>query len=281
MVRQRRRIPWRAALLAALALLWVYARYVEPAWMRVRTVEIPIAGLPSALDGLRLAYLSDLHAGETPRSTIARAIRLANGLQADLVVLGGDYVRGKAAAVEDVAPLLATLRAPLGVYAVLGNHDHWTDPALIRRSLEGAGIRLLVNEGALVDVGGGALYLAGLDDGWAGAANLDRALRGAPAGAPLILAAHEPDLIDSLAPQANALGRPIALMLAAHSHGGQVRLPFIGAPFLPYLGEVYDRGLYDVRGTRLYTTVGVGLAGVPVRLLCRPEVVEITLRSGG
>lgn len=264
--------------LLALAGVVAYARFVEPFWLRVRTVRVPLADLDPALEGYRIAYMSDLHRdGNVPLSLIERAVDKVNALQPDLIVLGGDYVRGRASAAHELTPVLSALYAPHGVYGVLGNHDCWTDHATVREALRQAGVRVLLNEGVTLARGGAPLYLAGLDDAWAGVPGLPAALAGAPRGAPIILVAHEPDLADTFIPQAAALDKPVALQLSGHSHGGQVRLPGIGAPVLPYLGRKYDRGLYLVEGAWLYTTTGVGFAGLPVRLGCRPEVVEIIL----
>lgn len=270
----------RTLLILILALLGVaaYARFVEPFWLRVRTVRLPLAGLDPALEGYRIVFMSDLHRnGYVPLSLIERAVERANALQPDLIVLGGDYVRGRADAARELTPVLERLYAPHGVYAVLGNHDRWSDPDLIREALRQAGVRVLLNEGVTLAREGAPLYLAGLDDAWSGVPGLPAALAGAPRGAPIILAAHEPDLADRFIPQAAALGKPLALQLSGHSHGGQVRLPFIGAPVLPYLGRTYDLGLYRIEGAWLYVTSGVGYAGPPLRLGCRPEVVEIIL----
>ncbi len=120
----------------------------------------------------------------------------------------------------------------------------------------------------------GGIYLAGLDDLWSGQADLTAALAQAPANVPTILLVHEPDFADTVAKD----GR-VSLQLSGHSHGGQVRLPGIGAPILPYLGRKYDQGLYNVNNMWLYTNRGIGLGRIPLRINCPPEITEFTLTS--
>jgi hypothetical protein len=241
--------------------------------LQLERVRVPVEGLSPALDGLRIVQLSDLHLSpNTSLVFIEQAVAAANALRPDLVVLTGDYVSGRAAGIEDLAPVLGHLKAPLGVYAVLGNHDLWTDAGCVVSALIAAGLSVLVNQGRVVHRGGAALYIAGLDDGWSGRPDLPRAMQAHLPGAPTVLLLHEPDLAKYVAQDTR-----ITLQLSGHSHGGQVRLPFIGAPVLPHLGRVYDMGLYRVNRMWLYTNRGVGVAGLRVRFNCRPEITELTL----
>jgi hypothetical protein len=148
----------------------------------------------------------------------------------------------------------------------------WTNADIVHEGLTQAGIPLLRNSGRALEIGRAVLFVAGLDDGWSGRPNLDTALAARPAGAATVLMFHEPDLADAIAPD----GR-INLQLSGHSHGGQVRLPGLGAPILPYLGQKYDQGLYSLRDMWLYTNRGLGVVGPPVRFNCPPEVTDLTL----
>jgi len=154
--------------------------------------------------------------------------------------------------------------------ACLGNHDLWEDAPLIRRELTNVGISVLVNAG--LSLAGGELWVAGVDDVWSGDPDLDAALNGAPADATIILLAHEPDYADVVSEHGG-----VDLQLSGHSHGGQVQLPLIGAPVLPYLGRRYPAGLYHIEELTLYTNRGVGTIYPPIRFNCRPEVTLITL----
>ena len=247
-----------------------WALLLEPSWLALEQVKVRLPNLAPSLIGLRIAFLSDLHRGpHIDPSHIARAVRMAREAAPDLVLLGGDFVSGSAAYAESCARELASLQAPLGIYACLGNHDYWTDPDAVTEALHRAGIRVLRNAGLEV---ADQLWVAAVDDVWEGRPSLEMALRGMPTDALAVLLVHEPDYADTVA----ADGR-VALMLSGHTHGGQVRLPLFGPPILPYLGQRYPAGLYTLGEMTLYVTRGVGLVAPPVRLNCRPEVTVLTL----
>ena len=239
----------------------------------VERVQIPIKNLKPALEGLRIVQLGDLHLYPfTDIGQVRRAIETANTLAPDLIVLMGDYVTRQAEAVFELVPLLSTLNAKYGVFTIIGNHDIWTNVDVVRAGLIEAGLSILRNDGLTFSIGRERLYLAGVDDGWSGQPDLAAALAKLPADVTAILLAHEPDLAD----QFSRDGR-ISLQLSGHTHGGQIRLPGIGAVILPYLGRKYDLGLYQINGMWLYTNRGIGNVTEPVRFNCSPEVTEITL----
>lgn len=247
-----------------------YGFLLEPGWLALEQVRVTLPGLASHLNGLRLALLSDLHrSARVGPELIGRAVDLALEAEAELILLAGDYVTGSATYADSCAEILSRLHAPAGVYACLGNHDHWTDPEAVAAALSLAGVRVLRNEGLEVVQG---VWLAAVDDVWERQADLDAALAGAPPGATVILLAHEPDFADAVARD----GR-VMLQLSGHSHGGQVRLPLFGPPVLPYLGQRYPAGLYQVGRMQLYVTRGVGLITPPVRFNCRPEVTVLNI----
>lgn len=252
----------------------VYVTYVEPNWPRLERVEVPLARLPAALDGFRVIQLSDLHRGpDVAQEDVARAVDLALRQEVDLVVLTGDYVSGSASYASSCAEALSALLELGDVVACLGNHDHWTDADAVAQALADVGIDVLRNAARPVAQG---LWLAAVDDVWERQSDLDRALERVPAGAVVLLLAHEPDYADDVA----ADGR-VDLQLSGHSHGGQVCLPLIGPPILPYLAHKYPAGLYEVDRMWLYVNRGVGLVAPAVRFNCRPEVTVLTLRAGG
>jgi hypothetical protein len=253
---------------------WKYAWDVEPWWLALERVTLAITGLPPALEGLTIAQLSDLHWSKDVREGhIAKAVDVALEAQPDLIVLTGDYVTHSAYSIADCARELARLSAPHGVYAILGNHDYWTDARVVRAGLETVGLPVLLNANVRIPVGDAHLWLAGVDDVWERRADLERALAGIPSGATTILLAHEPDYADQVT------GRGVALQLSGHSHGGQVRLPLFGSPVLPMWGRKYPYGLRRVADMWLYTNRGVGLIQPALRLNCRPEVTLIQLAS--
>lgn len=250
-----------------------YSREIEPGWLTVERVQVPIKALRPALEGFKIVQMSDLHLHPYIQlEFVQKAVAMANALQPDLVVFTGDYVLQTADAIFELAPALAALNPKFGIFTVLGNHDLWTDAEVVRIGLREAGLPVLTNEGLTLSVGNESLYLAGLDDGWSGQPDLKAALDKLPAGVPAILLAHEPDLADAAAGD----GR-VSLQLSGHTHGGQVRLPGLGPLILPRLGRKYDQGLHRVGDMYVYTTRGVGLIGPPIRFNCPPEITEITL----
>lgn len=247
-----------------------YATRIETERIQLQRVKIPLGR--AGLEGFKIAFLSDFHLYPTTQlDLIERAVEVANRLRPDLVALGGDYVQGNADAIFDLAPVLARLNATHGVFAILGNHDHWKGDEVVEQGLRESRLRLLRNQGITFSVGRQPVYLAGLDDGWVKRQDLKRGLEKQPTGVPTILLMHEPDFVDHFVKNAQ-----IDLQLSGHSHGGQVRFPFIGSPFLPPFGRKYDKGLYRVADTWLYTNVGLGVTA-PLRFNCPPEVTEITL----
>ncbi len=269
----------------------LYAIRVEPRWIEVARLELTLRGLPAALDGLTIAQISDLHCGpHIPPSYIRHAVALANGLKADLVLLTGDFVTRSAHYSAACAQALADLRPPYGVYAVLGNHDNWTDPDIVAANLERVGITVLRDARHPLEVGGSRLWLLGVEDtgytGWRGspfhrfrerwqpaADRLAALLTDIPQEEPRLLLVHNPDFTEMLPP-----GR-VDLALCGHTHGGQVRLPLIGAPIVPScFGQKYRSGLVQGPRTLVYVNRGIGLVSPPIRLNCRPEVTLLRLR---
>ena len=193
----------------------------------------------------------------------------------DIIAITGDYItRGKVNWIADILiEPLAKLSAPDGVVSVLGNHDHWTNPGAVREILQTANVQELANDSLILERVSGKLAICGVDDVWEHKADLDPILASLPNDdTPAILLAHEPDFAD----QSAETGR-FALQLSGHSHGGQIRLPFIGAIQLPYLGEKYSMGQYQVRDMIQYTNRGVGMIPPTVRMGCPPEITVFTL----
>lgn len=252
-----------------------YAERVAPRHLRLEQVDVPLPALPAGLAGLRIGLLTDNHHDfGRPLALLAKGVDLLNDAAPDLIALGGDYVVEHAAGFDSCVAQLARLRAPLGVYAILGNHDYWAGADLIAAKLATAGPIVLRNEARrLVAPGGAPFWLVGLDDAARRRADLNRALAGVPEGEFRILLIHEPDMADRLN------GHRVDLQLSGHSHGGQIVLPFVGAPILPRLGRRYASGLYRAPTHTVYTSRGLG--GVPpyIRFNCPPEVAVLTLRQ--
>jgi hypothetical protein len=264
--------------MAALPLSYGYATQIEPTWLALDSLELRLPRLSPAFEGYRLVHISDLHADESlEMAHLAEVVGRINALQPDLVAITGDFISLQLWPIFD--PYVATLRqleASDGVVAVLGNHDHWHDPDGVRRLLAQSGIQDLSNRQYSLTRGSDQLHLCGVDDVWEGLDRLELVLADLPDDGAAILLAHEPDFADTSA----ASGR-FDLQLSGHSHGGQVRLPWIGAPILPPLAQRYPIGLYQVGTMWQYTTRGIGMVSPKVRFGCRPEITLLTLRAGG
>jgi uncharacterized protein len=262
-----------AGAIAAAAIAW-RALWHEPRTGRVRECELALPRWPAALDGLRVALVSDLHAGaphvREPR--LEGLVAAVNEQRPDLVLLLGDYIDpdvrfGSTVTPDAVAERLGALRASLGVIAVLGNHDWHHDGPRMREALRTAGIPVLENDA----VRAGNAWVAGLEDSRYRKPDVDRALRHVPSEAPVIVLSHDPDLFPAIP------GR-VALTVSGHLHGGQVGVPLVRRPFVPSrFGERYVRGHVVEDGRHLYVTAGFGTTGWPVRLLAPPEVMVLRL----
>ena len=257
-----------------------YAYDIEPKWIEVERIQLMFPSLPEVFDGVKIAQISDLHADTfTTPSDVAKVVTLVNSLDPDIVVLTGDYVTQDSTYAVPIAQALTPLSASLGCFAVLGNHDYWGDVDEIVEAFHSCKIPILRNQNRLIERNGMRIWIAGLDDVIEAEQDLDQALAGIPSNDVIILLVHEPDYADWVAVDGRA-----TVQLSGHSHGGQVRLPFYGAPILPPLGSKYPCGLNRVRSLWVYTNRGIGMvefgAAPAVRVNCRPEVTLLTLKQG-
>ena len=254
-----------------------YGTRIETEWVQTERVTIPVKHLGSSFEGFKIVHLSDFHLyPHTQIEFIEQVVGTANELSPDLIALTGDYVSGYSSrnseAIFDLAPVLSKLNAKHGVFSVLGNHDCSTNRSVVLAGLKECGLPVLVNDGVALSRGQQTLYVAGLDDARRGHPDLPKALEKRSSKVPTVLLVHEPDFADTYSSDGT-----ISLQLSGHSHGGQIRLPGIGAIALPRYGRKYDQGLYRVQDMWTYTTRGIGVIGPPIRINCRPEVTEITL----
>jgi len=245
----------------------------EPFMLAIERQEIYLRRLPKALDGLRIAHLSDLHYGPIVNPAhLERAITAANDLRPDFIALTGDYISHDRSYAPPCAELVGRLRARYGVFAVLGNHDHWTDAALIADLFRAEGITVLLNEGMRIDLKGESFWLAGVNDTMVGLEDLPLALAGSVDDEMKLLLAHNPIILR------RAARAGVDLVLSGHTHGGQVTLRpeknRSGRPRRRLL-----RGLGRRGNTQIYVTRGLGTVVLPIRYGCPPEVSVLELRS--
>lgn len=250
------------------------AALAEPYRLSVEQQTIRLRRLPRSLDGLRIVQLSDIHHSPfTGSEQIKHAVETANSLAPDIIALTGDYVSHERNYAAPCAEMLGRLRARYGVYAVLGNHDHWTDAPLITDLFRAEGIRVLVNEGMRFEQRGAAFWLAGVDDTMVGLEDLPLALAGARDDEMKLLLAHNPIILR------RAARARVDLVLSGHTHGGQVtwrsERNASGRPRRRLL-----RGLGSRADTQIYVTRGLGTSVLPIRYGCPPEVSCLELRCG-
>jgi len=266
-----------AVLLVVIALL-VWAILIEPGRVVAREIRVPIERWPDGLGPLRIAAIADVHAG-APHMTLealGEIVATVNAARPDVIVLLGDYVihgiiGGRFIEPEPIAAVLGRLRAPLGVFAVTGNHDWWYDGPRVTAALEAAGIRVLEDSAALLPARGRPVWIAGVGDLWTRPADVPRALAAVPPDAPVIVITHNPDLFPDVPAR-------VLLTLAGHTHGGQVDLPLLGRIIVPsHYGARYAIGHVREDGRDLFVTPGLGTSILPVRFRVPPEISLLTV----
>lgn len=272
--------PWRKAvtrgLLALIFCCLVWGFLIEPSRLVVHETTLPLPAWPRALDGLKIALLSDLHVGAPfiREEKLAAIVAETNRTAPDLILIAGDFVVGNEPMARRIEPEIIArglkgLRARLGVHAVLGNHDEWEDAPRIRRALEAEGIRVLDNEVTEIHDRGDSIWIAGLADYM----TRDQAIAAtiAKTGDLVIALTHEPDSFPDVPAR-------VALTLAGHTHGGQVALPLLGALVVPSRhGTRYAAGHIVEGGKHLFVTTGIGTSILPVRFGVTPEIALLTL----
>lgn len=268
--------------------LAIYGGEVERHWIEIAHHDVFIPGLPQAFNGFRVAQLSDIHTDEFTEPFFLRdAIHQINRLNPDAVFLTGDFVtygimpkRFAIRAAWQCANLINGLQCPHR-YAVLGNHDALIGPTEVARALAANAVTVLVNSHVPVERDGARFWLAGLDDPVEGnpdpSAAIPASIRDLP-HEPIVLLCHAPDYVDDLLvlPEGNA----VSFMLSGHTHGGQIRPPFIRPLDLPELGRKYVEGWFRFGRLQLYVNRGLGTVGLPIRFNCPPEITLFTFRAG-
>ncbi|MGE5702673.1 MAG: metallophosphoesterase [Clostridia bacterium] len=271
-----RGMRWFLSLIGFAVAVGTYGGCIERFQLDAKKLTIPLRRLPKAFDGLKIAHFSDLHLGHFfEAADMAPVIQRINEWKPDLICFTGDLVDHSVDSLIAAEPMLAGLQAPLGKFAVLGNHDYRSNEGKIVECLSQAGFRVLLNEHQVLEKEGQTFIVAGTDEVLYGTPDIVTALRGTSPDTCKLLLVHEPDFAEDYP------GGLIDLQLSGHSHGGQVRLPFIGHVFTPAYGQKYPDGLKLRKGTeqKVFTTRGIGTTILPIRFLCRPEVALLTLKA--
>jgi predicted MPP superfamily phosphohydrolase len=259
-----------------------YGRTIEPTWLELTRHEIAIADLPADFQGLRIVHLSDFHGGPgVPLAYLQEAVELANHQAPDLIALTGDFIHKGYRYVDRVAEIVGRLTAPLGVFAVLGNHDFSVRNALgirrhralhqaVEQALQQRGIEVLRNRSLRLERNGSCLHLVGVDDLWCRGCDLSTAFADLAVNAPCVLLAHNPITVEHIA------DRRCDLVLSGHTHGGQINWPGVGRFLLGPKGRRYAAGLYRYQDSHLYVNRGIGY-GFRFRFQVRPEIAVLHL----
>ena len=255
-----------------------WAFVVEPSSLRVREHEVEAPGWPAGRSGIRIALLSDLHIGSPYNGLdkLEEVVRRTNAARPDLVLVLGDLViqdvvGGRFVPPEQIAPRLGRLRAPLGVYAVLGNHDRWLDGPRVRAAIEGAGIPVLEDRAIRITRGGPPFWLVGVSDYWTAAHDVQGALAQVTDRDPVLIFTHNPDIFPRIPSR-------VSLTFAGHTHGGQVYFPLLGRLIVPSrYGQRYASGTVIEGGRHLFVASGLGTSIIPVRFLVPPEISIVRL----
>ena len=274
--------------LGGVAALALYSGEIERHWIEVTQREFFLRSLPVSFDGMRIAQLSDIHMDDFTEPYFLRHVPDAVCLTGDFVTAAMSWKRGvnfaptksARASAWQCANILNGLECSAR-YAVLGNHDIAAGAKEVSAALEANGITVLTNACVPIERGGGRIWLAGLDDPLEGHANPELAIpepiRNVP-NEPVVLMCHAPDFADRLL--THPAGQAVDLMLSGHTHGGQIRVPFVRPLVLPPLGRKYIEGSFRLGRLQLYVNRGIGAIGLPFRLACPPEITVITLRAG-
>jgi len=277
-VNRRTFLRWGLGTTAGLALGGIgYGRF-EAGRIRITRHSVTVPRLPAPFAGKSLALLSDPHHGPfNSLELIREAIDRTNALHPDLIAIAGDFIDGKDAHlyIRPALEMFGRLRAPLGVYAVPGNHDYYENAIeKVHKAIRDNGIVDVTNTGHWIELAGARLRVAGVDDLWHGKQDLTSALEGMTPTETSLLLCHNPDYVEKITDQR------VGLVLSGHLHGGQIVLPGVGYQRIPsQYGLKYLQGLVKAPHTQVFVSRGIGTVGLPLRFRCRPEINLLTLMT--
>ena len=260
--------------LLALSAASAYATLIEPYNYLVSQTDIYLKNLPERFENYRITQLTDIHHSRILGiEEVIRVVQLAQQTKPDIFVLTGDYSTSYRRYIEPCAEALGALHAPDGVWAVLGNHDHYTDPELTTWALERRHITVLKNQNTSLKRGPDILQLSGIDDWTWNATDWTKAFADLNKAVPTILLSHQPNVLEFEQTQ------NVSLILSGHTHGGQINLPWLGTPAKFAAKDLrFAQGLFRHNDVQLYVSSGTGVIGLPIRFGVRPEIAVLRLK---
>lgn len=257
----------------ALGLLLAYT-FVEPHWIKKKTISIVSSEVPVHFQNTKIVFVSDIHHGPfLSLRRVKKVVGRVNSLEPDIILLGGDYVHRDSKYIEPCFRELKKLKAPFGVYGVLGNHDHWEDPKLTRQCMAEAGIHLIDNRSYWVEKDGERIKIGGVGDYYHDIQDLEPMISGATNEDFVILVTHNPDYVEKIRTN------KVDLVFAGHTHGGQVTFFGLWAPLVPSkYGQKFRTGLISIADMKVIVSNGIGTITPPVRFFARPQIIVVVLK---
>ncbi|MBN2892696.1 MAG: metallophosphoesterase [Bacteroidales bacterium] len=257
------------------AIILVAYAFIEPRWIKTKIVTIQSADIPENFDDFKIVFISDIHHGPyLSIERVAKLVKRINKLEPDIILLGGDYVHRDAKYIVPVFEELSKFQSKHGVFAVLGNHDHWEDANLTLQMMNQASFNVCNNNSFWLKIGKDSIKIGGVDDLWEGKQIIDSTISDVKQEDFCILISHSPDYVEEM--NTNL----VDLVVSGHTHGGQVTFFGLWAPIIPSkYGQKYRYGLKEIGNNNLYITSGIGTITPPVRFFCRPEIVVFKLKK--
>ncbi|MGF6951311.1 putative MPP superfamily phosphohydrolase [Neobacillus sp. B4I6] len=260
---------------------YLYANRIEPSLLDIQELQIKHPLIPNSFDGIKMIQFSDTHLGfQYNLHQFNQLVNKINSLKPDIILFTGDLMDepNQYTEINKLMPILKKLQAPLGKYCIFGNHDHGGYGSDIYRNImETTDFSVLLNDSAPIKLSDGSIiYLLGIDDAMLGNPNISLTLKNVPKNSFKILLSHAPDLAET------ASLYPVQWQLSGHSHGGQIKIPFLGALVTPPFGKIYPEGLYSIgehNPLSLYVNRGIGTTRLPFRFMSKPELTVFTLKS--